>query len=82
MHLRIAFFTPSDIDPPESAKERMKAIADYTQELFGQWMTHWGYPPEIPLAIEREADGQPVIYYVKGCTPSYPGRCAVMKRWG
>jgi hypothetical protein len=57
MHLRMVFFTPSDIEPPAGAEERMQAIADYTQGFFGKGMARWGYEPAIPLAIERDDEG-------------------------
>jgi hypothetical protein len=64
--MRIVFFTPKDVDPPEGTGERMKQIADYTQAFFSTWMKHWGYPPAQPLAIPRDKDGVPKILFFKG----------------
>jgi len=64
--VRIVFFTPKDIEPPEGVRERMKQIADYTQAFFAKWMKHWGYEPAQPLAIPRDKDGVPEILFFKG----------------
>ena len=72
--LRIVFFTPSDVEPPEGAKERMKQIADYAQSFFGKWMKHWGYACDEPLAIRRDKNGYPEILFVKGRYTHASGR--------
>jgi len=64
--VRIVFFTPKDVDPPEGVQERMKQIADYTQSFFSTWMKHWGYEPAQPLEIPRDKDGVPEILFFKG----------------
>jgi len=64
--LKIVFFTPSDIEPPDGVTERMKQIVDYTQSFLGKWIKHWGYECEKPLAIRRDDNGNPEILYVKG----------------
>lgn len=64
--VRIVFFTPKDVEPPEGVRERMTQIADYTQAFFSKWMKHWGYEPAQPLAIPRDKDGVPEILFFKG----------------
>lgn len=64
--LRIAFFTPSDVDPPDSVRERVKQIVDYTQAFYGKWLKHWGYECKRALPVERDKDGYPVVHFVRG----------------
>ncbi len=64
--LRIIFFTPSDVEPPEGVDERMKDIVEYTQDFFGKWMKHWGYESKDALPVKKNKDGCPEILYVKG----------------
>lgn len=64
--LKIVFFTPSDIEPPDGVTERMKQIVNYTQSFLSKWMKHWRYECEKPLAIKRDKKGNPKILYVKG----------------
>ena len=74
--LRVVFFTPSDVDPPPEAKERMKQIVDYTQAFFAKWMKHWGYEPEVVLPVPRGEEGYPQILFVKGQHTAASGRYA------
>jgi len=64
--LRIVFFTPSDVAPPDGAEKRVTQMADYVQDFFGRWMKHWGYESERPLALDRGTNGVPEILYVRG----------------
>jgi hypothetical protein len=64
--LRIVLFTPSDVDPPKIAEERLTQIIDYTQDYFSKWIKHWGYDCKNPLAVKRDEKGTPEIFYVKG----------------
>ncbi len=64
--VRIVFFTPSDVEPPDGARQRMKEIVDYTQAFFAKWMKHWGYEPDVVLPVNRDKDGFPEILFVKG----------------
>lgn len=64
--IRIVFFTPQDIEPPEGVSQRMKEVVDYGQAFYGKWLKHWGYEPQNVLPIERDKDGIPAIYYVRG----------------
>ena len=72
--VRIVFFTPKDVEPPEGVRERMKRIADYTQSFYAKWMKHWGYEPAQLLAIPRDKDGVPEILFVKGEHTQASGR--------
>ncbi len=63
--MRIVFFTPSDVDPPQGSAQRIKKIADYTQAFFSKWMKHWGYPPAQELNIPRDKNGVPKILFFK-----------------
>ena len=71
---RVVFFTPSDVEPPASVRERLKEYVDYSQMFFGKWMKHWGYERENPLAVNRDDDGYPDILYVKGRHTEASGR--------
>ena len=64
--LRIVFFTPSDVAPPEGVEARITQMANYVQDFFGRWMRRWGYEPRLSLALDRRADGFPEILYVRG----------------
>lgn len=64
--IRIAFFTPSDVDPPAGVPARMKEVVDYGQSFYSTWLDQWGYEPENILPVDRDRDGVPVIYYVRG----------------
>jgi len=72
--LRIAFFTPSDVEPPEIVRERMKQIVDYTQAFYGKWLKHWGYECYQALPVERDEDGYPVIFFFRGEHTQASGR--------
>ena len=71
---RVVFFTPSDVDPPEGVRERLKEYVDYSQMFFAKWMNHWGYECKNPLAVNRDEDGYPEVLYVKGRHPEASGR--------
>ncbi|MHC4878752.1 MAG: hypothetical protein ACYTGL_20070 [Planctomycetota bacterium] len=64
--LRVVFFTPSDVEPPEGVRERLKEYVDYSQAFFAKWMKHWNYDCETVLPVNRDADGYPGILYVRG----------------
>lgn len=64
--VRIIFFTPSDVDPPENLAQRMTEVVNYGQAFYSKWLTHWGYEPENVLAVDRDEQGVPVIYHVRG----------------
>ena len=64
--LRIIFFTPSDVEPPEGVDVRMKEIVEYTQNFFEKWMKHWGYEVKEALPVKKNKLGYPEILYVKG----------------
>ncbi len=64
--LRIIFFTPSDVEPPEGVDVRMKEIVEYTQDFFAKWMKHWGYEVKEALPVKKSKEGYPEILYVKG----------------
>jgi hypothetical protein len=72
--LRIIFFTPSDVEPPEGVEDRMKEIVEYTQDFFGKWMKHWGYEAKEVLPVKKNKDGYPEILYVKGQYTEASGR--------
>ncbi len=72
--LRIAFFTPSDVDPPDGVRERVRQIVDYTQAFYGKWLKHWGYECNQALPVERDEEGYPVIYFVRGKHTAASGR--------
>jgi hypothetical protein len=72
--LRVVFFTPSDMDPPPDAKERMRQVVDYTQAFFAKWMKHWGYEPEVVLPVARDEENHPQILFVKGQHTAESGR--------
>jgi hypothetical protein len=72
--LRIAFFTPADVDPPECVQERIEQIVDYTQAFYRKWLTHWGYPCDQVLPVARDEDGRPVVHFVRGQHTSASGR--------
>jgi hypothetical protein len=71
--IRIIFFTPSDVEPPNSVPSRMKEVVDYGQNFYSKWLTHWGYEPELVLPIDRDEQGIPQIYYVRGDQPAASG---------
>ena len=64
--LRIVFFTPSDVDPPEGVQPRINEIVAYTQAFFAAGLKRWGHSGQHPLAVHRTADGAPKITYVRG----------------
>jgi len=64
--LRIAFFAPSDVEPPDGVRERVKQIVDYTQAFYSKWLKHWGYECNQALPVERDEEGYPVIHFVRG----------------
>lgn len=72
--LRIVFFTPSDVDPPDGVRKRLKEYVDYSQMFFAKWMNHWGYECKDPLAVRRDKDGFPEVLYVKGRHTEASGR--------
>ena len=72
--LRIIFFTPSDVEPPEGVDERMKEIVEYTQNFFSKWMKHWGYEVKEALPVKKNKDGYPEILYIKGEHTEASGR--------
>ena len=72
--LRVVFFTPSDVEPPEGVRLRLKEYVDYSQVFFKKWMKHWGYESKNPLPVERDKDGYPKILYVRGKYNESSGR--------
>lgn len=64
--IRIVFFTPSDVTPPASVENRMKEVVDYAQNFYSKWLNHWGYDVKNVLPVDRNENGIPKIYYVKG----------------
>ena len=72
--IRIVFFTPSDVAPPPGVPERMKQIVDYGQAFYGQWLEHWGYEPENVLPVDRDEQGVPVVYFVRGKETAASGK--------
>lgn len=72
--LRVVFFTPADVDPPEGVRERLKEHVDYAQAFFTKWMKHWGYECKSPLPVNRDKDGYPEILFVKGKHTEASGR--------
>ena len=64
--LRVVFFTPSDVEPPDGVRERLKEYVDYSQAFYAKWMTHWGYECEDPVPVNLDDDGFPEILFVKG----------------
>jgi len=71
---RVVFFTPSDVEPPEGVRERLKEYVDYSRMFFAKWMKHWDYECKDPLRVNREEDGYPEILYVKGRHTEASGR--------
>ncbi len=72
--LRVVFFMPSDVEPPDGVRERLKEYVDYAQMFYGKWMAHWGYPCEQPLAVKRDDEGYPEVLFVKGRETEASGR--------
>ena len=72
--LRVVFFSPSDIEPPEGVAERLKEYVDYAQMFFGEGLEHWGYPSKDPLPVLRDRDGNPEVLFVRGRHPKASGR--------
>ena len=72
--LRVVFFTPSDIEPPEGVRTRLKEHVDYAQSFYAKWMKHWDYAPEQPLSVNHDEDGFPRVLYVKGRHTEASGR--------
>ena len=72
--LRVVFFTPSDIEPPDGVRDRLREYVDYSQSFFAKWMKHWEYECDSPLAVNRDADGAPEILFVKGRHTEASGR--------
>ena len=64
--LRVVFCTPSDVEPPEGVRERLKEYVDYSQAFFAKWMKHWKYDCEKVLPVNRDEDGYPDILFVRG----------------
>lgn len=64
--LQIVMFTPSDVELPADYKERMQEVTEYSDWFFKKWMNHWGYNCENPLKIQKDADGYPVMWRIKG----------------
>lgn len=63
---RVVFFTPSDVEPPDGVRERLKISVDYAQHFYGKWMKHWGYASDNPLSVELDDKGTPKVLFVKG----------------
>ena len=72
--IRIVFFTPSDVEPPAGVRERMKEVVDYGQAFYGHWLKHWGYEPENVLPVDRDENGIPIVYFVKGQETAASGK--------
>lgn len=64
--LRIVFFTPADVEPPEGAAEQVATVVDYGEQFYVKWMKHWGYSCDKPMRVPREKNGAPVIIWYKG----------------
>lgn len=72
--IRIVLFTPNDVPPPANVGRRMRQVVDYGQAFYGKWLQHWGYEPENVLPIDREENGSPIIYLVRGAEMAASGR--------
>lgn len=72
--IRIVLFTPRDVEPPAGVAERMREIVDYGQAFYGHWLQHWGYEPENVLPVDRDDNGLPVVYFVKGKETAASGK--------
>ncbi len=68
--IRIIFFTPSDVSPPEGVNERLTQIAKYTEAFFFKWMKHWGYEPAAEHMFQWNADGTVEVLFAKGDQPA------------
>ena len=72
--LRVVFFTPSDVEPPEGVKQRLKESVDYAQQFYGKWLKHWGYESKNPVPVETDESGMPKVLFVKGRHDEASGR--------
>lgn len=72
--LRVVFFTPSDVEPPDGVRERLREYVDYSQAFFAKWLKHWKYECKTVLPVKRDKDGFPEILYVKGRHTDESGR--------
>ena len=72
--LRVVFFTPSDVDPPQGVRERLKEHVDYAQFFYGKWMKHWGYESQQPLRVNQDKNGLPEVLFVRGRHAEASGR--------
>ena len=71
---RVVFFTPSDVEPPDGVRGRLKEYVDYSQKFFARWMVHWNYKCDSPLQVIRDDEGYPEILFVKGRHTEASGR--------
>lgn len=72
--LRVVFFTPSDVEPPDGVKERLNESVLYAQQFYGKWLKHWGYDSKNPVPVKRDESGGLEILYVKGRHNDASGR--------
>ncbi|MBG88870.1 MAG: hypothetical protein CMO80_18480 [Verrucomicrobiales bacterium] len=52
----------------------MKQVVDYAQNYYAKWLNHWGYPVKEVLPVDRDANGVPKIYYVRGAETAASGK--------
>jgi hypothetical protein len=52
----------------------MQEVVDYGQAFYGHWLQHWDFEPENVLPIDRDEDGIPVIYFIRGAEPAASGQ--------
>jgi hypothetical protein len=67
--IRVVFFTPSDLQVPAGAHERITKIAQYMEKFFFDGMKRWNYPPAARSLFQWDADGKVQMLEVCGEEP-------------
>ncbi|HSY17503.1 MAG TPA: hypothetical protein VK815_04175 [Candidatus Acidoferrales bacterium] len=72
--VRIVMFTPSDLEVPDGANQRLTKIADSAERFLFAGMKQWGYPAVTTNIFRRETNGSAEVLRVKGEFPLSSGR--------
>jgi hypothetical protein len=64
--LRVVFFTPRDVTPPQNVGTRLTQVARYTEDFYVRWMTHWGYEPARKQMFQWQPDGSVEVLFARG----------------
>ncbi|HEV2692063.1 MAG TPA: hypothetical protein VG347_04135 [Verrucomicrobiae bacterium] len=72
--VRIVMFTPSDLEVPDGANQRLTKIANSAERFLFAGMKQWGYPAMATNIFRREKNGSVEVLRVKGEFPLSSGK--------